>query len=64
MTYLLAKYTLLFLLAAALGFVLGYWFSRRNFEDVSESFEDLRKANQRSDDENWNLNYRFNFFAL
>ena len=54
MTYLLAKYTLLFLLAAALGFVLGYWFSRRNFEDVSESFEDLRKANQRSDDENWN----------
>jgi len=54
MTYLLAKYALLFLLAAVLGFVLGYWFSRRNIEDVSESFEDLRQANQRSDDENWN----------
>jgi predicted flap endonuclease-1-like 5' DNA nuclease len=54
MTYLLAKYTLLFLLAAALGFILGYWFSRRNIEDVSESFEELRRASQRSDDENWN----------
>ncbi len=53
MIYLLAKYTLLFLLAAALGFVLGYWFSRRNFEDVSESYEDLRKANARSDDKQW-----------
>jgi len=53
MTYLLAKYALLFLLAAFLGFVLGYWFSRRNFEDVSESFEDLRKANDRSDAMNW-----------
>lgn len=53
MIYLLAKYTLLFLLAAVLGFVLGYWFSRRNMEDVSESFEDLRKANNRSDDANW-----------
>ena len=53
MIYLLAKYTLLFLLAAALGFILGYWFSRRNIEDVSESYEDLRKANARSDDRHW-----------
>lgn len=53
MTYLLAKYTLLFLLTAAFGFVLGYWFSRRNMEDVSESFEDLRQANERSDEQNW-----------
>ncbi|MDH3374449.1 MAG: hypothetical protein OEM85_13860 [Gammaproteobacteria bacterium] len=53
MTYLLAKYTLLFLLAALLGFVLGYWFSRRNIVDVSESYEDLRKANNRSDSMNW-----------
>jgi predicted flap endonuclease-1-like 5' DNA nuclease len=53
MIFLLAKYTLLFLLAAVLGFMLGYWFSRRNVEDVSESFEDLRKANERSDDANW-----------
>ncbi|MDH3577629.1 MAG: hypothetical protein OEO71_07380 [Gammaproteobacteria bacterium] len=53
MTYLLAKYTLLFLLAAALGFVLGWWLSRRNIEDVTESFEDMRKANARSDEQNW-----------
>ncbi len=53
MTYLLAKYTLLFLLAAVLGFVLGWWFSRRNIEDVTESFEDMRKANARSDEQNW-----------
>ena len=54
MIYLLAKYTLLFLLVAVLGFVLGYWFSRRNIEDVSQDFEDLRKANDRSDEANWN----------
>jgi len=54
MIYLLAKYTLLFLLTAALGFILGHWWSRRNFVDVSESFEDLRKANDRSDASNWN----------
>lgn len=53
MIYLLAKYTLLFLLAAALGFVLGWWLSRRNIEDVTESFEDMRKANDRSDEQNW-----------
>lgn len=53
MIYLLAKYTLLFLLTALLGFVLGYWFSRRNIVDVSESFEDLRKANDRSDTKDW-----------
>lgn len=53
MVYLMAKYTLLFLLAAFLGFIFGYWFSRRNIEDVSESYEDLRKANERSDYANW-----------
>ncbi len=53
MIYLLAKYSLLFLFAAALGFVLGWWLSRRNIEDVTESFEDMRKSNARSDDQNW-----------
>jgi predicted flap endonuclease-1-like 5' DNA nuclease len=53
MTYLLAKYTLLFLLAAALGFVLGWWRSRRNIEDVTETFEDMRKSSARSDEQNW-----------
>jgi len=53
MTYLLAKFTLLFLLVSLLGFVLGFWLSRRNIEDVTESFEDLRKANDRSDAAHW-----------
>ena len=53
MIYLLAKFTALFLLTALLGFALGYWFSRRKFVDVSESYEDLRKANLRSDATHW-----------
>lgn len=53
MTYLLAKYTLLFLLTAFMGFLLGYWFSRRNIVDVTENFEDLRNANNRSDAAQW-----------
>jgi len=53
MIYLLAKYTLLFLLATILGFVLGYWWSRRNFVDVSESYEDLRRATEKTDAANW-----------
>ncbi|MBT8077756.1 MAG: hypothetical protein KJO31_04230 [Gammaproteobacteria bacterium] len=53
MAYLLAKFSLLFLITALLGFVLGYWWSRRNFVDVSESYEDLRTANHRSDQANW-----------
>jgi len=53
MIYLLAKYALLFLLTTLLGFVLGYWFSRRKFVDVSESYEELRKANERSDTTQW-----------
>ena len=54
MTYVLAKYTVLFLLTALLGFALGYWFSRRKFVDVTESYEDLRTANSRSDASHWN----------
>ena len=53
MIYLLAKYALLFLLTTILGFVLGYWYSRRNIEDVSESYAELRKANARSDEGQW-----------
>lgn len=53
MIYLLAKYTLLFLLASILGFVLGYWWSRRNIVDVSESYEDLRKAAEKTDAASW-----------
>ncbi len=53
MIYLLAKYTLLFLLTALLGFVLGHWWSRRNFVDVSESYEELRKAKDHSGKRDW-----------
>lgn len=53
MTYLLAKFTLLFLLAAVLGFLLGYWWSRRRMVDVTESYEDLRKATERNDESQW-----------
>ncbi|MBT8089867.1 MAG: hypothetical protein KJO01_06645 [Gammaproteobacteria bacterium] len=53
MIYLLVKYSLLFLLAAALGFVLGWWLSRRKIEDVTESYEDMRKSNARTEEQNW-----------
>ncbi len=53
MIYLLAKFTLLFLLAAVLGFVLGYWWSKRRMVDVTESYEDLRKATERTDESQW-----------
>ena len=53
MTYLLAKYTLLFLLATILGFVLGYWWSRRRMVDVTESYEDFRLATEQAAQANW-----------
>lgn len=53
MIYLLAKYTLLFVLATVLGFVLGHWWSRRKFVDVTESYEDLRRATEQTDAANW-----------
>lgn len=58
MTYLLAKFTVLFLLTAILGFALGYWFCRRKFVDVSESYEDMRTANSRSDTMQWEMLWR------
>ncbi len=50
MTYLLAKYTLLFLFAATLSFLLGRWWTRRQFVDVTESYELMDSARQ--EDEN------------
>lgn len=54
MAYLLAKFTLIFLLAAILSFILGYWWARRQFVDVTESFTkltstDMTSVNQRLD---------------
>lgn len=53
MIYLLAKFALIILLATALGIALGYWWSRRHFVDVSESYEDLRRATERDDSARW-----------
>jgi len=54
MTYLLAKYALVFLLALISGILFGRWMTRRSFVDVSESYEDLRDAAARSDTAQWN----------
>lgn len=44
MTYLIAKYAVLLLLAAFLGFLLGRSWLRRSFVDVTESYDALSKA--------------------
>jgi predicted flap endonuclease-1-like 5' DNA nuclease len=44
MTYLIAKFSVIFLLAAALSFVLGHWWARRRFVDVTRSFESMWAA--------------------
>ena len=53
MSYLLAKYTVLFLLATILGFFLGRWWARRRMVDVTESYDDLRFAVRRNDEADW-----------
>lgn len=47
MSYLIAKYIFLFLAAALLGFLLGSWWTRRRFVDVSESYESLKTQGNR-----------------
>ncbi|MEO0574737.1 MAG: hypothetical protein AAF004_04675 [Pseudomonadota bacterium] len=52
MGYLMTSFALLFLLATVLGFLLGHWWARRHFVDVTESFSSLTRR-QRSDDDRW-----------
>ncbi len=52
MAYLLAKYALLFLLASIFGFLLGRWWSRRNFVEVTESYESLTRMSA-ANEERW-----------
>jgi len=59
MMYALAKYTLLFFFTALLGFLLGFWFARRNRVHISESFADLRQANERSDARQWDRLFKY-----
>ena len=40
MTYVLAKYTLLFLLVSLSAFLFGRWMTKRHFVNISESYED------------------------
>ena len=44
MTYLIAKFAIVFLLTTALGFLLGRWWVRRSFVDVTESYQTMSKA--------------------
>ena len=53
MIYLLAKYTLLFLLSLVLGVLLGRWWIRRSYVDVTERYNELSEG-QRSEDGGWN----------
>lgn len=53
MTYLLAKYALLFLVALISGFLFGRWMTGKSFIDVSDNYEDLRDAATRSDSAQW-----------
>lgn len=51
MIYLLAKYTLLFLLSVLLGVLLGRWWIRRSYVDVTDSYTD---ATQGQEERGWN----------
>ena len=44
MLYLIAKYFVLWVLAAVFGFLLGRWWVRRSFVDVTESYETMSKV--------------------
>ncbi|MEL6548183.1 MAG: hypothetical protein AAFQ82_26385, partial [Myxococcota bacterium] len=44
MMYLLIKLLLLLVLAAFFGFLLGRWWVRRQFKDVTEEFYSLRRS--------------------
>jgi len=53
MTYLIAKFALIFLLATIAGFILGRWMTRRTFVDVTESYEDFRVIAGQADPSQW-----------
>ena len=59
MTYLIAKYTLLFLIAAVISYLLGRWSVSRKFVDVTDSHISLLDGAQ-GESENWSkLWHRF-----
>ena len=46
MTYLIAKFALIFLAATILGLILGYWWAKSRFVDVTESFQRLTSRSE------------------
>ena len=44
MIYLIAQYAVVFLLAGLFGFLLGRWWARRSYVDVTESYETISRA--------------------
>ncbi len=44
MLYLVAQYAIIFLLAGLFGFLLGRWWARRSYVDVTESYETISRA--------------------
>ena len=44
MIYLIAQFAIVFLLAALFGFLLGRWWSRRSYVDVTASYEAMSRA--------------------
>ncbi len=53
MTYLIIKILLLLLIATILGFLLGRWWVRRQFVDVSDSFQSLQRAVEATENAPW-----------
>ena len=53
MTYLLAKYVMIFIMTAVTAFLLGRWSVSRKFVDVTEKYEKLLESSEKSDWAQW-----------
>ncbi|MEM7466727.1 MAG: hypothetical protein AAF387_07560 [Pseudomonadota bacterium] len=53
MTYLVAKYCLLFFLTSFIGFLIGRWSIRRLFVDVTDSYETLNENSRAANEAPW-----------
>ncbi|MGR8950246.1 MAG: hypothetical protein ACU84Q_19550, partial [Gammaproteobacteria bacterium] len=60
MAYLVAKYCLVFLCTALLGFLIGRWSVKRLFVDVTDSFHTLAETSRAATNAPWDeLRARF-----
>ena len=53
MVYLVAKYCLIFLITALLGFLIGRWSIRRLFVDVTDTFDTLSETSRAASEAPW-----------